>query len=667
MSSSGFYVSPTGNDKNAGTLNAPFLTLAKAQQAMRAAPVADRTAYLLSGTYTVTSPIVLSAQDNGETWTTYPGAAAHSAVLVNGSSDSEIFDIYDKTSVQNLTFSNLTFDGGSSGGNAVFIGGNGNNIHVQNNVFRNHFNGSDLYIYNSDNVYFQGNTSGPNELQPVSGHVTDGKVHSGLFVTDNNLSGFNRIGVELQQNSAGYFQNVHLDRNVVKISARGNSAGNMVFSFVAGPSSVGNTVWGNTVTGVRGNNQAFLELGSNNTSVEHNSVSQIDWGVSFSSARGSEVENNTFTNDGPAFSKGGAYNDSQWVGVNTINGVSQTGWSGVPNATAKPVVWSQSAAAGVVSTPPIVASDPPPPVVPNLKPTVAIAGGGGTVTSAVVTIKGTVDVADAGSTVTILGGAAKIGSAKVSAAGSWSASVTLPKAGANLLTATDTNAAGMGTSKALTYTLIATAPILTIRNSTVHVTAGGSANLGLSVAAPGGATNTTVTLSGLPSYEKIVDNLDHRTFSGGVIKLTQAEVNSGLNIESFYTGVGKPSATLTITASDTIGGVGKTSAAKTITVIDPPASSTLAASNTPSSAELLFGHASPAQTIANLTSPAMGIGDDKFALASPEWASFAALLGGDHNTGAYSATGTTHGEDQQLLGFHVAALAGSKADSKLHG
>jgi hypothetical protein len=63
----------------------------------------------------------------------------------------------------------------------------------------------------------------------------------------------------------------------------------------------------------------------------------------------------------------------------------------------------------------------------------------------------------------------------------------------------------------------------------------------------------------------------------------------------------------------------------------------------------------------------MGIGDDKFALASPEWASFAALLGGDHNTGAYSATGTTHGEDQQLLGFHVAALAGSKADSKLHG
>ena len=349
MSGSGFYISPTGNDNNPGTIAAPFLTLVRAQQAMRAAPVADKVAYLLSGTYTITSPIALNSQDNGETWTTYPGAPADSAVLVNGSSNSKLFDIIYNSSVQNLTFSNLTFDGGSSGGNAIFIDGTANNIHVQNNLFRNHFNGSDLYIYNSDNIYFQDNTSGPNELEPVAGHVTDNKAHSGIFITDNNISGFNRFGVELQQNSAGYFQNVHIDRNVVNISAHGNPVGNEVFSLVSGPSPLGNTVWGNTVTGVRGDNQVFLELSANNTSVEQNSVSQMDWGISFSSTLGSEVENNTFTNVGAAFGPDGGYNDTQWVGVNQVNGVSQTGWSGVPNATAKPAVWSPSPIPSVAS------------------------------------------------------------------------------------------------------------------------------------------------------------------------------------------------------------------------------------------------------------------------------------------------------------------------------
>jgi parallel beta-helix repeat protein len=176
----------------------------------------------------------------------------------------------------------------------------------------------------------------------VTGHVTDNKAHSGIFITDNKISGFNRFGVELQKNSAGYFQNVYIDRNVVNISAHGNPVGNEVFSLVSGPSPLGNTVWGNTVTGVRGDNQVFLELSANNTSVEQNSISHMDWGISFSSTRGSEVENNTFTNDGPAFSPDGGYNDTQWIGVNAVNGVSQVGWPGVPNTTAKPGVFSPS-------------------------------------------------------------------------------------------------------------------------------------------------------------------------------------------------------------------------------------------------------------------------------------------------------------------------------------
>ncbi len=86
-------------------------------------------------------------------------------------------------------------------------------------------------------------------------------------------------------------------------------------------------------------------------------------------------------------------------------------------------------------------------------PTVTITSAGRTTNSAAQTITGTVDVADAGSTVTILDGTTRIGTATVASNGSWSANVTLANQGANVLTATDTNAIGTGTSNAATYTL----------------------------------------------------------------------------------------------------------------------------------------------------------------------------------------------------------------------
>src|SRR5260370_42418271 len=104
------------------------------------------------------------------------------------------------TGGSNITISNLTFDGGSSGGNgilfaAVFIENNSGNIHVESNKYRNNFNQSDIYVYNSDAVYFRGNIVGPNEYQPVSAHLTDSAVHNGIYITDNQLSGFTRMGV----------------------------------------------------------------------------------------------------------------------------------------------------------------------------------------------------------------------------------------------------------------------------------------------------------------------------------------------------------------------------------------------------------------------------------------------------------------------------------------
>jgi cysteinyl-tRNA synthetase, unknown class len=211
---------------------------------------------------------------------------------------------------------------------------------------------------------------------------------------------------------------------------------------------------------------------------------------------------------------------------------------------------------------------------PGTPPAVAITSKGGTTTSAAQTITGTVDVADAGSTVTILDGTTKIGAATVAATGGWSANVTLPKQGTNAITATDTNPAGTGTSNIVTYTLggdAPTPPTLTIANSSLSVTGrGGTVGLGISVTAPASSTATTVKIRGLPSYERITDNADGKTFKGASITLSEAEVNSGLTLTSRYKGSGHPSAKLTVTASDTIGGVTSVSAARSITVNDPP-------------------------------------------------------------------------------------------------
>jgi hypothetical protein len=118
------------------------------------------------------------------------------------------------------------------------------------------------------------------------------------------------------------------------------------------------------------------------------------------------------------------------------------------------------------------------------------------------------------------------------------------------------------------------APTLTVASNSLYVSPHGSIPLGLGVSVPNAGDNVTVTISGLPKYETITDNLDSKTFSGSSVTLTAAEVNSGpgLSLSSSYGGNGHPTATLTVTATDTTTVV--TSAAQTITVVDPPATTT---------------------------------------------------------------------------------------------
>ncbi len=88
-----FYIGPNGSDTNSGTLNAPFATFARAQQAMQNSSV--KTTYVMAGTYHPaafdtgggdTVALYLSAPDAGQTWSYNPPDGYGSAIIDGGSS-----------------------------------------------------------------------------------------------------------------------------------------------------------------------------------------------------------------------------------------------------------------------------------------------------------------------------------------------------------------------------------------------------------------------------------------------------------------------------------------------------------------------------------------------------------------------------------------------------
>jgi hypothetical protein len=114
------------------------------------------------------------------------------------------------------------------------------------------------------------------------------------------------------------------------------------------------------------------------------------------------------------------------------------------------------------------------------------------------------------------------------------------------------------------------APTLTVSNTALTVSAGGSVALGAHVTPVDADDAVSVTISGLTSYETITNNLDHNVLSGNSVTLSAAEVNSGLALHSSYGGLDHPVNNLTLTASNTTSGEAATSTAQTIVVTDPP-------------------------------------------------------------------------------------------------
>jgi hypothetical protein len=113
---------------------------------------------------------------------------------------------------------------------------------------------------------------------------------------------------------------------------------------------------------------------------------------------------------------------------------------------------------------------------------------------------------------------------------------------------------------------------LSVGGHSLTLPAGGSVALPVGVTGVDYDDDVSVTISGLASYETVTDTLDHTTFGGGksgTVALTATEVNSGLTLNSSFSGGGRPVNTLTVTASDTSDGESITPAAQTISVTDP--------------------------------------------------------------------------------------------------
>jgi hypothetical protein len=169
-----------------------------------------------------------------------------------------------------------------------------------------------------------------------------------------------------------------------------------------------------------------------------------------------------------------------------------------------------------------------------------------------------------------------------------------------------------------------TAPTLTIASSSLNLPAGGSVPLGISITPASPGDNATVCVSGLTAYETITDALDHITFSGNANTLSAAEVNSGLTLNSTYTGSGQPVNTLAVTAGVTMAAGTASSAAKTITVTDPSVTTIAAAAQLDRSLALLNQFAAAglhngASVLGSITSTALPLAseDAKTLLSTP--------------------------------------------------
>jgi hypothetical protein len=215
-------------------------------------------------------------------------------------------------------------------------------------------------------------------------------------------------------------------------------------------------------------------------------------------------------------------------------------------------------------------------------------------------------------------------------------------------TTTDPNGSGAGTTTSSSGTGVGTGasggatpptvPVVSVADQSLSVSRGQGVSLGVGVSVPNAGDNVTVNITGLPKYETITDNLDHKTFRGSSITLTAAEVNSGLTLNTYYRGHGDPTATLTLTATDSTG-TPVTTAAQTITVKDPTTTVASAPGGTSSGGKPVTWPTNPDPAKSSTTHAGKPTGPTDWFNHHPDFAPVATTLS---DAGASKSTATSN-------------------------
>jgi parallel beta-helix repeat protein len=307
--------------------------------------------------------------------------------------------------VQDITISGLTFDGHNGGpgvaSGAIYLdsstgdtnGTPSNNIHILNNTFQNWANSDGLYLWSTQNTYVEGNTL-KNGYEGISWATDPGTpALNNLVISGNVITGMARMGIETAFSST--LSNIHIDYNTI------SNIGDMSISFVEGQTGgnfLSGTVWGNHIDGANSGG-TLVELGNYggpaNITVAQNVLSNHEWGMMFSHTSGMAVLDNTFINVQNPFSDDGGYDGTEWIGANTVDGVSQSGWSYHGPYGTQPTLYSPSTPPSGVTSVGSVTSTVDTMSTAGTTPTTDTTSSAGTTTTAdTSTVAGTTTTAD---------------------------------------------------------------------------------------------------------------------------------------------------------------------------------------------------------------------------------------------------------------------------------
>lgn len=546
-----YYVSSqTGSANNAGTsASAPLDSLQAAADVVKPGD----TVQVMSGTY---DPVTITTSGTSSAPITFEAAAGQTPVINSSGSWNGIdiqasnivingFTVEGDANNYNLSQAMAGYDGGnpSLNGNGIAVNSSSsvpipNHIVIENNTVTNEPGGgigtvgADYVQILNNNVTNNGHWSayGASGISIYESQNSDNNAGTHDVISGNTSSGNAQMvptggvnnsitdgeGIILDTNT-GYTGQILVQNNTVT----GNGSSGIESFLTANATISGNTIYGNNTENVQpASDSAILINQSSNNTVTGNITT---------APSGS-------TGSGTAGSGSSASSGSSSGGTTTGTGTgTSSGGGSVTDPTGGTTGSGSSASGGSSST-------------------------GGTTGTGTGTSSGSGSVSDPTGGVT--------GSGSSTSSGGhhhhhWGSGTTGTGTSTGGTTTVGTGASGGATAPQ--------APAVTIANPSLSVSPGQGVDLGVSVTLPNATDNVTVNVQGLPSYETITDKLDNKTFSGSSVTLSAAEANSGLTLNSSYTGNGQPTSTLTVTATDQTNN--SSSAAQSIAVTDPSSTS----------------------------------------------------------------------------------------------